>query len=186
MDRESGNEVGSVRIRFKAGRRRAVLPDGPQDLGNTRAAAFREIQFLEKFADPPVPVATRHPAAIAQILKIDGTIRSGIAGDGLTARRPEDEDMAVPDHIRGNDRMIGRLDPVSQVDYFLLDLIDLVASNACGRQERPSVFLLDADKDVATAQIVKIIGEGAQRMENGLGIPAFLKFQPFPFDGLSP
>ena len=48
MDRKSGHEVGSVRVRFEAGRRRAVLPDGPQDLGNTRATAFREIQFLSR------------------------------------------------------------------------------------------------------------------------------------------
>ncbi len=82
MYRESCHEVSPVRIRFEAGRRRAVLPDGQQGLGNTRAAAFREIQFLEKLAVPPVPVAARHPAAVPQILQIDGTIRSGIAGNG--------------------------------------------------------------------------------------------------------
>ena len=47
------------------------------------------------------------------------------------------------------------------------------------------LILCDADENVAAAQIVKIVGEGAHRVEDGLRIPALFKLQPFPFHSLS-
>jgi hypothetical protein len=42
-----------------------------------------------------------------------------------------------------------------------------------------------ADENVSTAQIVKIIGEGAHRVPDGFRVPALLKFQTLPLHGLS-
>ena len=47
----------------------------------------------------------------------------GFVGPGLSARRPEDQDMAILDHIRSDDRMVGRSDPVAQGEDVLLDFV---------------------------------------------------------------
>jgi hypothetical protein len=61
---------------------------------------------------------------------------------------------------------------------------------ASGEQSRRwqnwlSLIFRQADENVGAAQIMKIIGEGAHRVQNGLRIPALLKFQTLPLHGLS-
>ncbi len=87
MDQKPGHEIGPFFIRFKDRQWRAVFLDGPDDLRDAGAASFREAQFLEKFADAPVPVTAGYAPAGSQVLQVDGTVRSGIAGDGDTVRQ---------------------------------------------------------------------------------------------------
>ena len=53
------------------------------------------------------------------------------------------------------------------------------------RQHWLPLILRHADENVAAAQIVKIIGEGAHRVQDGLRVPALLKFQTLPLHGLT-
>jgi len=77
MDRKSCHEISPVIIRFEDGQGRAVLPNRPEDLGNTRASAFCQVQFLEKFADTTVPVTARHAMAGSEVVQIDGSVGAG-------------------------------------------------------------------------------------------------------------
>ena len=66
-----------------------------------------------------------------------------------------------------------------------MNAVQFVGRQSHRRQNGLPLLLRDADENVAAAQIVKIIGEGAHRAEDSLRIPALLKLQPLPFHGLS-
>ena len=93
--------------------------------------------------------------------------------------------MAILDHIRGDDGMVGRLDPIAQGENLLLDFVYPVCRDSGRRQDGQTVPLLDADNDITSAQIVKVIGKGAERMDDGLRIPTFLEFEALTFDSMS-
>lgn len=50
------------------------------------------------------------------------------------------------------------------------------------RQDRPTVFFGNPDKQAAAAQIVKIVGERAERVQDGFRVPVFFEFQAFSLD----
>jgi hypothetical protein len=58
----------------------------------------------------------------------------GFVGPCLAARRPEDQDIAILDHISGDDRMVGWPDPVAQGEDVLLDFVYPVRGDSSRRQ----------------------------------------------------
>jgi hypothetical protein len=98
MDWKSGHEISPVIIRFEDGQGRAVLLNCSENLGDACASAFRQVQFLEKFADTTVPVTARHAMAGSEVVQIDGSIGAGIAGNGDAIRKNADFD-GLPDFI---------------------------------------------------------------------------------------
>jgi hypothetical protein len=62
------------------------------------------------------------------------------------------------------------------LQQFPLHAVELLDRHAFGWQLGPAVNLSDAENDVAAALVVKIAGDGAQRPQDGAGVPSFLKF----------
>ena len=63
---------------------------------------------------------------------------------------------------------------ITQFDYFFLDPIQVFLGQAGRRQNRSPLFGLNPNKDVSTSPIMKIIGKGAQGVQDGLRVPALL------------
>ena len=70
-------------------------------------------------------------------------------------------------------------------ENLLLNMVQFVGGQSRWRQQGLPLILCDADENIAAAQIVKIVGEGAHRVEDDLRIPALLELQSLPFHGLS-
>jgi hypothetical protein len=99
--------------------------------------------------------------------KFIGLLREGergFIGPGLTARRPENQDVAILNDIGGDDGVIGRLDPVTQSENLFLDFVYSVNKNSGGRQDGLTILLINTDYNVASAQIMKVVGKGTKRM----------------------
>jgi hypothetical protein len=108
---------------------------------------------------------------------------SGFVRAVPAARTPDDEDMMSIDLIRRADWVVGRLNSViAEVEQLLLDCVQFVRINSHGRERGPSLIRCDAYQNVATTEVVDIVGEGADGVQDGLRIPPFLEFQPLPFD----
>jgi len=72
---------------------------------------------------------------------------------------------------------------VAEVQDLLLDAVDGGRVEADGREPGPSVLLLDAEHQVAAAEVVEVVGEGAQGVEHVERVPAPLELQALPTDG---
>jgi len=81
--------------------------------------------------------------------------------------------------------MVVGLHPMADFENLLLNSVQFAGRQSCRRQHGLSLILCDADENVAAAQIVKIVGEGAHRVEDVFRVPALLELQPFPLHGLS-
>jgi hypothetical protein len=81
--------------------------------------------------------------------------------------------------------MVVRLHPMTDFKNLLLNIVQFAGGQSCWRQHGLALILCDADENVASAQIVKIIGEGAHRVEDDLRIPALLELQSLPFHSLT-
>ena len=68
------------------------------------------------------------------------------------------------------------------MDELLLHGVRLFVLQTDRRQERPSLFLLDAEDDIAATPIIDIISESANRMDEIFRVPAGFEFDPLPFD----
>ena len=77
MHRQPDQEIAAflVGLEFRGGR--TIRRHGLDDLGNPGGAAFREVQFLEKFTDAAVAVAAGDGLALFQIRQLDRAIRAG-------------------------------------------------------------------------------------------------------------
>jgi len=78
--------------------------------------------------------------------------------------------------------MVKWLNAMSQLDDFFLDSVNVPGREAARRQNRPTILLGNAEHNIASTEIMEIIGKRAQRPHNILRIPAGLELQPFPFD----
>jgi hypothetical protein len=56
MNGKSGYKISAVFVCFKPGFWRAVGLHGHEDLGDSGASAFSEIQFLQKLPNPAIPI----------------------------------------------------------------------------------------------------------------------------------
>src|ERR1700691_1924050 len=81
--------------------------------------------------------------------------------------------------------MIVGLHPMLDFQNLFLNGVQFAGKQSHWWQNWLSLILCHADENVAAAQIVEIIGESTHRMENGLRVPALLKFQTLPLHGLS-
>ena len=72
---------------------------------------------------------------------------------------------------------------VSQIQNFFLYPVKLIVLDTDWRQHCLPVLLLNADNNIATPKIVKIIGKGTDGVKGIQWIPPFFKFQPLPFHG---
>ena len=82
-------------------------------------------------------------------------------------------------------RMVVGLNPMPDFENLFLKSIQFAGGQSRRRQHGLPLILCDTDENVAAAQVVKIIGEGAHRVQDGLRIPALLELQPLPLHGLS-
>jgi hypothetical protein len=88
------------------------------------------------------------------------------------------------DNVWRNHRMIIGLHSMPDFENLFLNAVQFAGRQSCRWQHGLPLILPNADKDIAAAQIMKIVGESAHRVKDGLGIPALLKLQPFPLHGL--
>src|SRR5262249_57780072 len=78
----------------------------------------------------------------------------------LPAGNPDDEDRLAVDLVWNDHRMIRRSNgAVSELKDLLLDGIESFLGEPLRRQHRQAILLLDADDDVATTEIVEVVGE---------------------------
>ncbi len=81
--------------------------------------------------------------------------------------------------------VIGRDGIEAEIEQLLLDGVNLRNINADGWQYGATVFFLNADQDIASAQVVYIVGESTKRVQDGFRVPARLEFEALPFDGFA-
>jgi len=72
---------------------------------------------------------------------------------------------------------------VSKVEDVLPDGVKAGNIQPHRRQHGPTVLLTDPNDDIASTQVVEIVGIGAQGMERVERIPAGLEFETLPLDG---
>jgi hypothetical protein len=85
----------------------------------------------------------------------------------------------------GNGVVVGRNGTEAEVQQIFLDGVDLGGIEAHRGQHQPAPCLGNADQDVAAAQVVNVIGEGAEGVQDGFRVPAFLEFEALPLDGFA-
>src|ERR1700722_1154500 len=93
--------------------------------------------------------------------------------------------MFLLDDESRNARMILWLHPMSDLPNLFFHGAPFAGKQSRRWQNWLSLILCHADENVAAAQIVKIIGEGAHRVQDGLRVAGLLKFQTLPLYGLS-
>ena len=125
------------------------------------------------------------PNEVAPRFGIFGETQLGLVGPGLAPGCSEHQHMFSFNDRRHDDGMIERLERVMpEVQDFFLDRIQLAGAQVGRRQNRLPLAHCHANDNVATAELVEIIREGAQRVQDGERIPAGLELQPFPFHAL--
>ena len=108
----------------------------------------------------------------------------GFIGTGFAAGRPEHENVPPVDVVGSRERVIMGLDRrIAQIQQVLLYRIDGIGPDALGWQNWAAILFLDAEDDVSTAQIVEVVGEGADGVQHALRVPARFVLNAFAFDG---
>ena len=118
-------------------------------------------------------------------------LRSHIFGtrvrSSLTTRCPQHDQIFPREFLNAQHRKVRRLDLIAVLQKFPLDLVQLVVGDTDRRKDRLTVFIaVLPDHDVTAAEILKVIGERAQRADDGIGIPAGLVFDPVLFNSALP
>ena len=86
----------------------------------------------------------------------------------LAAGGPQHDEVLAFDRLDAEDGEVGRLDQIAGGEEFLLDFVQLVIGHAHGREDRLAMLVaILADDDVAAAEILEIVGEGAERPTTG-------------------
>ena len=83
--------------------------------------------------------------------------------------------MLLLDNVRRNHRMVVGLNSMPDFENLFLNSIQFAGGQSCRWRHRLPFILRHAYEDIAAAQVVKIIGEGAHRVQGGLWIPALLE-----------
>ena len=74
------------------------------------------------------------------------------------------------------------MDQVAETQQLILDFIELVLLQAYRWKHRhPGRIAILADHHIATAQVLEVIGEGTQRPQNRIRVPARLVFNALAF-----
>ncbi len=124
--------------------------------------------------------------ALADVVSIFPALPGQIDGcfvrSRLPAASPEHENLPTLHLKRRHDWMVVWYEPVSQSQYLLLNPVDLRWIDSGGRQHRASIVFLHTDQDVAAAPVVEVVGKGAERMQDGQGVPALLELEPLRLD----
>ena len=100
---------------------------------------------------------------------------------GPPSMRPDDQNghpVVALNRDLGN---IRGYDGVAQLEQLLLDARDGVRVDP-GVVDRLPVDLSDADYDVPSPEVVDVVGEGADRMQNLLGVPALFELDAAALD----
>ena len=76
------------------------------------------------------------------------------------------------------------MDHVAVLEQFLLDRVELPLWHANRRKDGLAglVVAVLTDHDVPAAEVLKVIGEGAKRADDGVGVPARLVLDPVDLD----
>ena len=121
---------------------------------------------------------------IAPLLPFRRQAESGLVGSGFAAGRPQYEDCPAIDFISGCKRVVVRLyGRVSKIQQFSLYRVNRIGIDAHGRQDWTAVLFLDSQYHVTAAQIVEVVGEGADGVQHGLRIPTGFVLDALALDG---
>jgi hypothetical protein len=74
---------------------------------------------------------------------------------------------------------IGFSHPMPDFQNLFLNGVQFAGEQSRRRQHRLPLIIRHADENVTAAQVVKIIGEGAHRVQDCFRVPALLKFRVF-------
>ena len=101
---------------------------------------------------------------------------------GQAARCPQHQQVPIRKTLHAQQREIRRLDQVAETQQLILDLIELVLLQAHRWKHRhPSGVAVLPDHHIAAAQVLEVIGEGTQRPQNRIWVPARLVFNALAF-----
>ena len=106
-----------------------------------------------------------------------------LVGAVLPAGGPQDDQVAAPVPLDAEDGEIRGPDLVAVAQQFPLDLVESAGGQADRREDGLAVLVaVLPDDDVAAAEVLEVVGEGAQRLDSGVGVPARLVLDPVPLD----
>ena len=106
-------------------------------------------------------------------------------GLGVTGRGPHHQQVPTVKQLRGQDRLIGGIEPVAVTPNPLLGVLQRLLGEASRGQHGTSALLCHPDHQVAAVQVVQVVGKGADRLQH-LGprcliVPAGLELHPLGF-----
>ena len=105
-------------------------------------------------------------------------------GPGLPARSPQHNKVAILESFQAEDREVGRLDLVAMLQQLALHLVEQIVGQPFWRKYRPArVVTVLPDNNVATSQVLEVVGKRADRAQDRVGVPARLVLDAFPFHG---
>ena len=104
-----------------------------------------------------------------------------LIGTGQTAGSPEHEERPPLIALYTQVWEIGGLDQIAVSLKLLLDLIELILRNPSGWKDRLTMGItILTDHNIATTQILEVIGKGADRPQDRIGIPASFVLDAVP------
>ena len=105
----------------------------------------------------------------------------------LTAGSPEHDQLLTGKLLDAEHGKVGRLDQVAILQKLPLNLVEMILRDTDRRKDRLAACIaILPDDDVAAAEVLEVVGECAQRADEGIRIPPCLVFNPIPFDRALP
>ena len=105
----------------------------------------------------------------------------------MTTGSPKHDKILPCEFFNAQHGKVRRLDLIAVLQKFPLYFVQLVVGHTDRWENRLTVLIaVLPDDDVTAAEILKVVGEGAQRADDGIGIPAGLVFDPILLDGALP
>ena len=100
-----------------------------------------------------------------------------------TARRLQHDKLPPLDLFNAQGGKVRRLNQLAGRQQLLLNLVELVLGQPHRRKQRLAVLITRLpNHHITAAQVFKVIGEGAECANDGIGIPARLVFDAFTLD----
>jgi hypothetical protein len=120
---------------------------------------------------------------VAVVAAVFSQANRRFVGPRLSAWRTDQQNSPLLDAARLAEWVVHWLDSVPQRQQLLLNFVQRIDRKANGRQQGTPILFRHSDNDVAAAQVVEVVGEGAHGVQHFERIPARLEFEALPLHG---
>ena len=124
-------------------------------------------------------------AVIADIIVVGllfcGNVVWHLVGAAFAWRHLDDKNRFAVGLLHIHARLVVWPHQVVVAYHILLDRLNLIEVDANYRANGATIHFLHANHDIATARLVKVVGEGADSAVDGIGVPSRLVFYAFAF-----